>query len=271
MTGEAAVPAGIRQVSLAERPELAGAVWRLLAARWPMFMLAGRPGHDVDLNALLLATARHQIALLGPDGGLLCAGLSVPVGWDGSPAGLPAGWDGAVTAAAALHERGGAPGAVCALSITREPAAGGRGLGAAMVAALAGAAARVGVGALIAPVRPVLKSRYPLTPMAEFAGWLTPDGRPFDPWLRLHLGMGGVPAGIADPALTVTGTVAQWEEWTGLMLPATGDYIVPGGLVPLRVDRLADSGVYREPNVWIVHRTGAAGQETCAPSRLPTA
>lgn len=33
------------------------------------------------------------------------------------------------------------------------------------------------------------------------------------------------------------------------------DYVIPGGLVPLRVDRQARAAAYREPNIWIIHRT----------------
>jgi hypothetical protein len=52
----------------------------------------------------------------------------------------------------------------------------------------------------------------------------------------------------------VTGTVAQWEEWTGLTLPSTGHYVIPDGLSPLYIDREADLGTYVEPNVWVQHR-----------------
>lgn len=242
-------------VTLAERPELAAALPSLLATRWPAFMLDGSPGHGLDLNALLLATAQHQLVLLDRDGGPVCVGLSVPIGWDGTVAGLPSGWDGAVLAAAALRERGGTPGAVCALSITTAPECAGAGLGGEMIVALREAAGEAGTAALVAPLRPPFKVRYPLTPMRRFASWRTPDGRPFDPWLRLHLRLGGEPAGVAYPSMTVTGTVAQWEAWTGLPMPTTGAYIVPGGLAPLRVDRGRDRGVYREPNLWVIHPT----------------
>ncbi|MGW1728577.1 hypothetical protein ACWCQK_37545 [Streptomyces sp. NPDC002306] len=51
----------------------------------------------------------------------------------------------------------------------------------------------------------------------------------------------------------MTGTVAEWEAWTGLVLPASGEYVIPDGLSVLRVDRDADTGVYEEPNVWMRH------------------
>jgi GNAT superfamily N-acetyltransferase len=244
-----------RVVTLADRPDLAAAIPGVLASRWPAFMLAGRPGHDVDLARLAVAAPHHQVLLLDEAGEVLGVGLSVPLNWDGTTGGLPAGWDGAVTAGADLLARGGAPTAVSALSITLAPAATGRGFAADMIRALREAAARAGAGALIAPVRPVLKSRHPRTPMARYLTWRTAEGRVFDPWVRLHLDLGGTILGVAYPSMTISGTVAEWQEWTGVPMPCSGEYVIPGGLRPLLVDAAADRGVYREPNVWIAHRT----------------
>ena len=36
--------------------------------------------------------------------------------------------------------------------------------------------------------------------------------------------------------MTVNGTVAEWEGWTGLVFPETGDYVVPGALETVRID-----------------------------------
>lgn len=87
-----------------------------------------------------------------------------------------------------------------------------------------------------------------------FAGWLRPDGLPLDPWLRTHVRVGGHILTTAPNSQTMTGTVEQWETWTGLQLPATGHYVIPGGLSPLYIDREADVGTYTEPNIWIQHR-----------------
>lgn len=250
-------PHDLRTVTLARRPDLIGAVPAVLESRWPTFMLAGQPRHGIDLIELLSAVPQHQVLLLGRDDLVLAAGLSVPLSWDRTVDGLPAGWDGAVSEGARLASGGDRPNAVAALSITMTPAAAGRGLAARMVGALKVAAADAGIEAMIAPVRPVLKHHYPLIPMAQYLTWRTDDDQPFDPWVRLHLRLGGVQAGIAYPSMTVRGSVAEWQEWTDLSLPGAGEYVIPGGLVPLTVDRRADVATYREPNVWFVHRTTA--------------
>jgi hypothetical protein len=246
---------GARIVTAAERPDLVAWVPALLRSRWPAFMLDGRPGHNADLTSLVMNHLSHQVLVVGGADELLGAGLSVPLRWDGTVGGLPAGWDDVVTTGADLHEHGGTANAACAMSITVNPAASGHGLAAGILHALNAAAGRAGVAALIAPVRPILKEHYPLTPMARYVTWRTEDGRVFDPWLRLHLRLDGIMLGVASHSMTITGSVTEWQDWLGLPLPDSGEYIIPGGLVPLLVDRKADTGMYDEPNVWVVHRT----------------
>jgi hypothetical protein len=51
--------------------------------------------------------------------------------------------------------------------------------------------------------------------------------------------------------MRIVSNVAEWEEWAGAQFPGSGQYIVPEALV--LVDRDADTGVYVEPSVWMVH------------------
>jgi hypothetical protein len=51
--------------------------------------------------------------------------------------------------------------------------------------------------------------------------------------------------------MRITGSVAEWTEWTGTEFPADGDDVFPGGLAPLEVRD--GTGRYREPNVWMLH------------------
>jgi hypothetical protein len=110
-----------------------------------------------------------------------------------------------------------------------------------------------GLDTLIAPVRPTLKHLSPLTPMERYIAWRRPDGMLFDPWLRTHERLGADIVKVASESTTVTGTVAEWEEWTEMTFPESGTYVVSGALVPIEIDREQDEGVYVEPNVWMVH------------------
>jgi hypothetical protein len=114
-------------------------------------------------------------------------------------------------------------------------------------------ARRHGLEALIAPVRPSLKERYPLVPVERYAGWRREDGLPFDPWIRVHERAGGTILKPEPRSLRITGTVAEWEEWTEMQFPESGEYVFPGGLSTVEIDREADAGRYWEPNVWMRH------------------
>ena len=106
---------------------------------------------------------------------------------------------------------------------------------------------------MIAPARPTLKHRYPLIPIEEYAGWTDADGAPFDPWLRTHRRVGARVLAPAPEAMRIVGTVAEWEAWTGMALPASGSYVVPDALAPISVDRARDEVSYVEPGVWMLH------------------
>jgi hypothetical protein len=38
-----------------------------------------------------------------------------------------------------------------------------------------------------------------------------------------------------------------------MQFPETGDYVFPAGLATVHIDRVADTGEYWEPNIWIIH------------------
>jgi hypothetical protein len=53
--------------------------------------------------------------------------------------------------------------------------------------------------------------------------------------------------------MTIHGTRAEWEAWTGMKFPQSGQYVVPGALNPIAMNIEMDEGLYIEPNVWLVH------------------
>jgi GNAT superfamily N-acetyltransferase len=127
----------------------------------------------------------------------------------------------------------------------------GQGLSRLLLEAMRDLARDGGFDALIAPVRPTWKERYPLIPMERYAGWARDDGLPFDPWLRVHVRLGGEIVEVCPASMRIEGAAAEWEEWTGLAFPGDGAYVVPGALVPVEV--ASGRGTYVEPNVWVRH------------------
>jgi len=220
--------------TVAERPELTELAWERTCDTLPEYN-----NHGDVLNRywgrLTDERPDFQFHMLGDDGGVVTRARSIPMRWDGSVSDLPVGIDGAIV-------RGfdeGEANVLCALLIAVPRDIQGRGISAAALNAMSEIARRHGLGSLIAPVRPSLKERYPLVPI--------------DPWMRVHERLGAVVIKPEPRSLRITGSVAEWENWTGMAFPESGDYWFPGGLATVAIDRDAGTGAYWEPNVWMKH------------------
>lgn len=187
-------------------------------------------------------------------GELLAEGHTVPCWWDGTDAGLSSGLDETLQDACDRFDAGGEVNTLCALAAELPPSSRGRGLARTVLEAMSRIAAETGLEHVIAPVRPSMKDRYPITPIERYVTWRRDDGRLLDPWMRVHERLGARVGPAVPRSLLITGSVAEWESWTGMVFPDSGDYVFPEGLAPVTIDRVGDVGRYWEPNVWIVHR-----------------
>ncbi len=102
----------------------------------------------------------------------------------------------------------------------------------------------------ILPIRPILKENHPEVSMEEYLGWEV-EGQPYDPWIRLHFKEGAALVKVCANSMEVTGSKAEWLDWTGISINGDGTYCVPGGLSPIQYIESKDLGIYREPNIWI--------------------
>ena len=239
---------GVEIATVAERPELMGPAWEQTSDTFPEYN-----NHGDVLNhywgRLTEERPEFQFHLVGDHGEILARVRSLPVRWDGTVADLPDGIDGAIA-------RGfdhGEANALCALVIMVPRDLQGRGLSTHALKAMLELARRHGLTRLIAPVRPSLKERYPLVPIERYGAWRRADGLLFDPWMRVHERLGGTVLKPEPRSLRITGTVAEWEEWTAMSFPESGEYWFPHGLATLAVDRDSDRAGYWEPNVWMQH------------------
>jgi len=228
----------LRIVTHVEQPTLRGKLPDL----WPEFM-----HHDPVVTEfwpqLYEVFPDFQLWLL--DGRRLVGyACTLPVAWDGVPHPEGVHW-------AVRNGSAGRPTTLCAIVAGLLPAYRGRGISGAVLGRMTKLAAAHGLDSMIAPVRPTWKERYPLTPIESYAKWRREDGLPYDPWLRTHERLGAEILAVAPRSMTVTGTRDEWEEWTGLQFPESGDYVVPGALAPVHFDDA--SGTYVEPNVWMRH------------------
>ena len=184
---------------------------------------------------------------------MISLGHTIPFVWDGTIADLPNRMADLMDSAVEDHRNRRTPNALSALAAIVSPDHQRQGLSAEILRAMRSLVRANGLDSLVAPVRPTLKSAYPLTPFERYVGWTRDDGSPFDPWLRVHRRLGAEFLKLMPESLTVTGTVAEWEDWTGMRFPESGDYVVPGALQPVRIDRGRDVGRCDDPNVWMRH------------------
>jgi GNAT superfamily N-acetyltransferase len=197
--------------------------------------------------------AAFDLMMVDERGVPVACGWGVPVRWDGRSENLPGGYTDSLVRAVEGREAGVEPDTLVICGAVVAPSLKGRGLAGQVLTALRAVAGEAGLHKVIAPVRPTLKARYPLTPMDTFMRWCREDGRALDPWIRTHQRLGAGILRAAEASQTMTGTVADWERWTGMALPASGEYVIPDGLSVLHIDRTADRGFYQEPNVWMRH------------------
>jgi GNAT superfamily N-acetyltransferase len=228
--------------TFAERPDLAARL-REIGSAFPEFMY-----HDAVVNRYWAALPDElQLVLYDEEQDRVVGeARTVPFAGELPPAGL----DELLERAFSHDAR---PTTLSALLATLSPDVKGRGLSRRLLDGMRDVARRHGLHALVAPVRPTLKARYPLVAMERYAAWTRDDGLPFDPWLRAHARLGAEIVAVAPRSMTIEGTVREWEDWAGLALPESGDYVVEGALVPVSIDRERDRGVYVEPNVWMRH------------------
>lgn len=226
-------------------------------ASWPEFML-NDPIANENWHELFDRFADSQFALLDTETGRMAAmGNSLPFHWDGDLSELPeGGWDWVFVHAVEGHRNNVRPNIQSAIQVAIHPDYQSQGLSARMVAAMRGVAKSKGFTQLVAPVRPSQKSKYPLTSIDDYIHWTNDDGLPFDAWLRVHARLGARIIKPCHQAMTIRGTRAEWEAWTGMKFPQSGKYIIPGALNPMEMKVEQDEGVYIEPNVWMVHEIG---------------
>lgn len=223
-------------------------------ASWPEFML-----HDPIANErwheLFDRFAEYQFALLDAETNRMAAmSNSLPFYWDKDLSELPeGGWDWVFLKAIEDHKHSTRPNIQSAIQINIHPDYQSQGLSTRMVQAMRAIGQSKGFKYLVAPVRPNQKSKYPLIGIDDYIRWKNDDGLPFDAWLRVHVRMGARIIKPCHQAMTIPGTLAEWEAWSGMKFPQSGEYVIPGALNPIKINVEKDEGLYIEPNVWMVH------------------
>jgi hypothetical protein len=221
---------------------------------WPEFMLHDQVANEL-WHELLDRFADYQLALYDTQNNRVAAmGNSFPMRWDDTLENLPeTGWDWAFAEAVRNHREGISPNVHCAIQIIIHPDYQGQRLSAPIIESVRAVTASNRLPALIIPLRPSEKSKYPLISLDDYLTWTNEAGLPFDSWLRAHARLGARIVKACHESKIIRGTRAEWEAWTQMKFPQSGRYVIPGALVPIEMNVEKDEGVYVEPNVWIVH------------------
>ena len=242
----------LQVVTIAERRNLAEQARAIFRSSWPEFIF--HDTIDSKYAGYVQANFPQYEMLLVEDQEIVARGWGVPLCWNGEIYTLPMGYDGALISAVQGREESLRADTLCIMGATVRTERQGTGLASKVLVALRKQARNEGLQRIIAPVRPALKSRYPLTPMENFARWMQSDGFHIDPWIRTHQRLGAKILIPASPSMVINGTVPEWEEWTKMSFPETGQYVVPGALDLVAIDVERDCGIYNETNLWMRHR-----------------
>ncbi|HRF63279.1 MAG: GNAT family N-acetyltransferase [Accumulibacter sp.] len=243
-------PTNNKFLSILDRPDLLQQAINLRESEWPEYIKRGSltlkyiEDYIKDYNDFLALLCDSQEKVIA-------YGAAIPIAWDGSVGGLPDGWDAAYEQAFEDRQIDREKTTICALGIVISPFHKGKHLSYQLIGEIKKIGARHGLKHMLAPVRPTSKKMYPLTPIENYICWKRPDGTPFDPWIRAHWKMGGKILTVAPRSMLISGKVTDWENWTGMIFPESGNYIVPEALQPIRIDIEKDIGIYEDPNVWM--------------------
>jgi len=239
-------------IPVAEAPELDAEAEERFVEEWPEFIF-----HDEGVKPYRERRVEYfpewEFYLVTEDRRLIAGCWGVPLAWDGTVADLPGGFTDSLARSVTSYEEGVVPNTFVLMAAAVRSDEQGRGHAGRVITAVRDRAVAGGLVQVIAPVRPTLKSRYPLTPIETFMTWTRSDGLPLDPWLRTHVRLGASLLAPAPASQTMTGTVADWEKWTNMPFPSTGPYVIPDGLTVLHIDHDSNTGTYTEPNIWLRH------------------
>jgi RimJ/RimL family protein N-acetyltransferase len=237
-----------------ERPELMAPA-RALYDTWPVIALNDEAA---NLYWPLLDERFPDFQFHICDGETIVAeGNGLSVVWNGRPESLPDGGFNTMMRQGMSNFENDVKGTTfCGVSVTINEKYQGKGVSKLAVQTMKDLAKKQGLDTVIVPVRPSQKSMYPLTAMENYIQWRREDGLLFDAWLRVHERLGATIAKVAPESMRVSGTVADFENWTQMKFPESGEYVVKGALNPISIDIEKDEGLYVEPNVWMVHSIG---------------
>lgn len=235
--------------TLTKKPELIDQVAALDNRSWPVFL----QNSDVKSWTHFYDELSAYVLVLTQNEQVIAAGFTVPVIWDGKADNLPSSIEDVIQAGLRVKRDNLKPNTLIPIGALVDSSMQGNGLSSKVLNEMKQLAANLEISALVVPVRPTKKSLYPLQSIHDYVQWRNDDGLLFDPWLRVHEKLGAKIIKVTDCTLKVASSLENWSNWTDMIFPVCGEYVVKGALSAVRVDRKMNMATYLEPNVWMLH------------------
>jgi GNAT superfamily N-acetyltransferase len=245
------MPAKLAIRSRVDAPHLRKAASAIEQAAWSnLGYLSYTRAHYEYYAELLEAYPEYQLCLVDEEADYpVAVASSVPFACSGPDDLPPEGWDWLVETAA--RNKGTRVNMLGALAVSVPAVHRSKGYARVMIRSLLELAESKGLDGVVVPVRPTAKARHPWVPIADYMAWTDESGRPYDPWLRSHLSLGGKLIGPCERSMVVHEHIAFWENWSEQRFEQSGAYALEGALAPVTIDFDRQTGIYEEPNVWV--------------------
>jgi hypothetical protein len=235
--------------SRADSDELSKAAAVVEQVAWQELGFLNFTRSQAQYEALLDFHADFQLCLVNVETGYVVASCnSIPLFLEDINALNSNGWDWVVERA--YETRHHPHNILAGLAVSVPTLHKSQGFARILIGAMKALADSRGLVGPIIPVRPSLKNRHPDVPMTDYLTWIDEQGRPYDPWLRTHMSMGGAVVGPCEHSMVVEEPIGFWEAWTNRRYNKSGAFAFAGGLVPVEIDMERGIGRYSEPNVW---------------------
>lgn len=240
----------LRQFSIAQRPALRQSMNLIHHATWPRFFAGSQVmmRHWEDLYRLF---AHYQFCLVDAQDNVACIANGIPLYWNGEDHSVPAGWDAAVLLALRQYADGVVPNTLLGLAGIVAEAYQGQGLAPTLALGFRALAGQHGLEHFLGPVRPVGMPEG--ISVERWATLRDEQHAPLDFWLRVHVRLGARELGVAPLSQKIEGSLAQWQDWTGVRFDRNGAWQVADTLQAVLVDLDADRAVYFDPSIWVAH------------------
>lgn len=237
-------------VSFKERPDLYDLQEEICGKAFPTFLYYSETAINT-WEKMIEYYKEYQLLLLHNDK-IVCIFNCMPMNWNFSDEELPEeAFEWGLEKELKDFEAGKEINAALGVQIIIPKEYQGKGISSIAVAEIKAMCVKMGIRKLIIPIRPTLKSKYPINDIDNYINWKNEKGLPFDPWLRVHVKQKGKIIGTCTNAVEIRGTVEQWEKWTNMKFPESGMYVVEGALCPININSEINLGIYNEPNVWV--------------------